>query len=203
MHNLYKVMNRHGIDTSLNINHHDHNMWRDLEENAFIFSIFRNPVDRTLADFTYSYIFDQFNTRKIYPSGVHVDDNLIPSIDDFEKWLHTSHTPNYQSRALHSGLNNVSYELILNRAKRINLLVRDNLFNGQDRQNLVANTILSNIGINETIKTPWIPEHLFAQRYAGAFYFDKIRGTSLEKEIKMLNSIDMSIYENDNNFNLL
>ena len=203
MHGLYRVMNRHSIDTSLNLNHNDHNIWRNFDNTTYIFSIFRNPVDRTLADFTYSYIFDDFNIRKISPNGVHVDDNLMPSLDEFERWLHTTHTPNYQSRVLHNGLANVSPDLILNKVKRINLLVKDNIFNEDHKQNLLANKILFDLGIDENIKTPWIPEHLFAQRHAGAFYYDKIVGTSLEQQIKNINHVDVALYENDSNFHHL
>jgi len=203
MHSLYKVMDRHSIHTSLNLNHNDHNMWRNFEDTTYIFSVFRNPVDRTLADFTYSHIFDDFHIRKISSNGVHVDDNLMPSVEEFEKWLYTIHTPNYQSRALHNGLVNVSPDLISNRVKRINLLVRDNAFNQDSKQKLLTNKILSDIGIKENIKTPWVPEHLFAQRHAGAFYYNKIIGTSLEQEIKKLNWVDVNLYENDSNFHLL
>jgi hypothetical protein len=195
MHTLYKVMNRHGVDTSFNLKHSDHNKWRDFTDPAFIFTIFRNPMLRTTAEFTQSMLYDDFGLRRINPHGAHVDDGFDPSLDDFEKWLYTLHTPNYQSRVLHGGIRNVSHETIEERLKQINLIVKDYELGGQAKQNELANKILSSLGINETIKTPWLPEYAFQERHANLFYYNKLRGTSLEQVVKDLNSADFLMYD--------
>jgi hypothetical protein len=200
MHSLYRIMERHGIDTSYNLKHSDHNRWRLFDQPAFIFTIFRNPLLRTTADFTQSMLYDEFGTRRINPHGAHVDDGFDPSLDDFEKWLYTFHTPNYQARSLFNGLRNVSHETITERLKEINLMVKEDDLYGQAKQNQVANKILSDLGINETIKVPWIPEVAFQERHANLFYHNKLKGTSLEAVVRDLNKSDLFIYES--NFNL-
>jgi hypothetical protein len=79
-------------------------------------------------------------------------------------------------------------------------MVKEDDLYGQAKQNQVANKILSDLGIDETIKVPWIPEVAFQERQANLFYNNKLKGTSLETIVRDLNKLDLFIYEG--NFNL-
>ena len=103
MQNLYKILNKHGIDTSSNLKFHDHNTWNNFDDDTYVFSIFRDPVDRTLAEFTNRRIFDDFGKRKS-DSGVHVDDTLDLSLEELDIWLTKFYTADFQSNIYYTYL---------------------------------------------------------------------------------------------------
>jgi hypothetical protein len=201
MQNLYKIMNRHGIDTSANLRFHDHNSWDYFDDQTYVFSIFRDPVDRTLAEFTNLRVFDAFGKRKS-DSGVHVDDTLDLNLQDLDLWLTKFYTADFQTKTLFNGMN-PPIDAIPEKIKRINLFLDDHQIIHQDGQNLMANRILSDLGIEERIHTPYIPHVRFEHGYALDFYFDKVRGSSLEHKIKKMNYLDCLIYDNKSNFHRL
>jgi hypothetical protein len=201
MQNLYKILNKHGVDTSSNLRFHDHNTWDDFDDDTYVFSIFRDPVDRTLAEFTNLRIFDAFGKRKS-DSGVHVDDTLDLNLEDLDLWLTKFYTPDFQTKTLFNGLN-PPIRALAQKIKRINLFIDDVQIFGQVGQNLMVNKILSDFGIEEKVHTPYIPHTLFEQGYAKDFAFDKVRGSKLEKKIRNKNYLDFFIYENKANFHRL
>lgn len=87
--------------------------------------------------------------------------------------------------------------------KRINLFIDDSQIFRQEGQNLMANKILSDFGIEERIHTPYVPHALFQQGYAADFAFSKVRGSELEGKIRRMNFLDCLVYDNKSNFHLL
>jgi hypothetical protein len=73
----------------------------------------------------------------------------------------------------------------------------------QEGQNLMANKILSDFGIEEKLHTPYVPHTLFEQGYAGDFAFNKVRGSELETKIRRMNFLDCLVYDNKSNFHRL
>lgn len=201
MQNLYKIMNKHGIDTSSNLRFHDHNTWDNFDDQTYVFSIFRDPVDRTLAEFANLRVFDAFGKRKV-DSGVHVDDTLDLNLQDLEIWLNKFYTPDFQVKTLFNGLHPPMH-VIQDKIKRINLFIDCAEISDQEKQNLMANKILSDLGIEERIHTPWIPTYRFEHGYALDIYFNHVRDTPMEQKIKDLNFLDCHIYNNKSNFHHL
>ncbi len=194
-------MNRNGIDTSANLRFNDHNSWNNFDDQTYVFSIFRDPVDRTLAEFTNRRVFDDFGKRKS-DSGVHVDDTLDLNLEDLDIWLTKFYTSDFQTKTLFNGFN-PPVEAIPEKIKRINLFIDDDQILTQDGQQMMANRILSDLGIKESIHTPFVPHVRFQHGYALDFAFDKVRGSHLENKIKRMNYLDCLIYENKSNFHRL
>jgi hypothetical protein len=201
MQNLYKIMNRHGIDTSANLRFNDHNSWDNFDDQTYVFSIFRDPVDRTLAEFTNLRIFDAFGKRKS-DSGVHVDDTLDLTLEDLDMWLTKFYTADFQTKTLFNGLN-PPIHAIPEKIKRINLFIDDDQILSQHGLQMLCNRILSDLGIEETIHASYVPHVRFQQGYALDFAFDKVRGSALEHKIKAMNYLDCLIHENKSNFHRL
>lgn len=199
--NLCKILNNNGIDTSSNLRFHDHNTWDNFDDDTYVFSIFRDPIDRTLAEFTNLRIFDAFGKRKS-DSGVHVDDTLDITLEDLDLWLTKFYTSDFQSKTLFNGMN-PPIKALEEKIKRINLFIDDSQIFRQEGQNLMANKILSDFGIEERIHTPYVPHALFQQGYAADFAFSKVRGSELEGKIRRMNFLDCLVYDNKSNFHLL
>lgn len=201
MHNLYKIMNRHGIDTSANLRFYDHNSWDNFDDQTYVFSIFRDPVERTLAEFANIRVFDAFGRRKS-DSGVHVDDTLDLNLEDLETWISKFYTTDFQTKTLFNGMS-PPMAAIPEKIKRINLFVDCAVISDQNKQNLMANKILSDLGIEERIHTPWVPTYRFEHGYSVDIHFNHVKDTFMEERIRKLNFLDCLIYDNKSNFHHL
>lgn len=204
MGSLYKKMKDNNIDISLNDKHFYHNRWREFDSKTFIFSVFRDPMFRTLADFTYTMVYNNIGIRRVPLNGVHTNTTYNYSLENFEKWLYTVHTPNYQSQLIHHGLLHVTQTERQERIDRINIFIKDRDLEGNFNQKKVYEKILDKIGItSNNIVIPHMQESIWHNGHALGFYRDYIRGSSLEQEIYKLNYTDLEIYNNNNNFTLL
>lgn len=137
---LYPIMEQHGINAiSLNKDHKSHNYWQDFNQDTFIFSVVRDPVLRTLSEFSWWANYGD-NGVRTHSAGrdrdcpFYTEKNLL-------NWIHTKHIKNYQ------------YSIIGNNINRINMLVKAE--NIKENENKLRNNILSKLGI--THEFPYYP----------------------------------------------
>jgi hypothetical protein len=130
---MYKIMELHGVSAvELNKDHKSHNHWRDFGDDTFIFCVVRNPVLRTMSEFSWwaNYGDNGIRTHNEWR------DSYCPfyTEENFVQWLKTKHVKNYQSG------------VIGDRVGRINLLVRNEGI--RYNENRLRETILGALGID-------------------------------------------------------
>jgi len=191
---LYPVMEDHGIKAkSLNIDHKSHNYWQDFEDNTYIYSTFRDPLERFISDFLYTTNYTKDGYRK-WSGGKDVS-SPFANLESFKKWIKESAIFNYQSKILSS--NTLDDDLIKERINRINLLIKTESL--RDNEKNIQKTILKDLKINYNV-----PD--FNEDYELTFYDETTRyfihtilnNSLLINEIIEKNSIDYEIYNNIN-----
>ena len=146
---MYPIMEENGVAaTELNMDHAKHNKWRDFDEKTFIFSILRNPVSRTLSEFSWWANYGDDNKRTHHYGR----DSECPAYtkETLMDWLYNKHIPNYQSRTIEGNIN------------RINMLVRAEDIRGNE--NTLRDTMMKSLGITHNFKHyPLDFENVFMQ----------------------------------------
>lgn len=176
---MYKIMEENGIAAvELNSDHFKHNKWKDFDENTFIFSVLRNPVSRTLSEFSWWANYGDNNTR----THNYGRDSECPAYtkEILLDWIYNIHTPNYQSKTIEGNIN------------RINMVVRAEDIRGNE--NTIRDTIMSSLGIKHSFQHyPSDFENVFMQTE------NKLNDIVNENpkildEIRQLNHCDYELY---------
>lgn len=200
MSQLYSMMEKKGIDTSLNYSHRDHNFWRPLDSDTFIFSVFREPVSRAVSDFCYTMLYDELHQYRSIDHIVKQNSYNI-NMKNFEQWVNTVHTPNFQAKALYGAGEVRSKDDIVDRITRINLMLRtDDLW--EVKQKDVFNYIIKVLNLGETReRVPTYFEKAWFEHISMGFYHELLQeNNELLKQVKELNRIDLEIWNNNNFF---
>lgn len=140
---LYKVIEDNGIlAIELNDTHDMHNYWRDFDNETFIFSVIREPVFRTISEFSYwaNYGDDGVRTHNLGR------DNECPfyTKEILLDWLNNKYIKNYQSMIIsNNDLSNLE-----NNVSRINMLLRAEYI--RENENKVREKILKKLGISHS-----------------------------------------------------
>ena len=197
---LYDRLSSAGIDVSLNARHKDHNFWRPLPNNYFIFSVFRDPIARTVADFCYAMMYDEFHTYRTFDSSVKENTYHI-NATNFEFWLHNVHTPNYQSRVFLSGNKVWETDDISAQIRRVDLMLRNSDLE-KDKQAGVVNRILKAFSLEE--ESGDVPAY-FEQGWfdhVSTMFLHTLRNESEEllNEVKELNKVDLNVWNTNDYF---
>lgn len=199
MTQLYAMMERKGIDVSLNYRHQDHNFWRHLGPEYFIFSVFRDPISRLASDFCYTMLYDQ--THQFRSADVIVKQNIYNiNMDNFEKWLHTVHTPNFQAKTFYGAGEIRSKEDVSKNLKRVDLMLRTSDLT-DDKQKLFFNYLVKALNLGDEKKVlPTYFETAWFDHVGIDFYHTLLReNNDLLKTAQNLNKIDLDIW-NTNDF---
>jgi hypothetical protein len=115
--------------------------------------------------------------------------------ENLQHWLNTTHTPNYQIRAISE--NNT--EMLQERLNRINLLVKTEDF-AKDNQLNLFNNILNDFNIPAVEKVPLIHGATAWFGHVGDVYYqNEIWDSEIHKSIIEKNKIDWDIWVSLNN----
>jgi hypothetical protein len=189
---LYKIMEENNISAiDLNKNHNAHNYWQNFDNNTFIFTVIRNPFERTIAEYIYFSNYDENGIRK-HSLG---RDEECPtySKESLFDWINNKHIVNYQSKII-SG-NNID-KLNIN-FSRINLSIKAEQI--KNNENYIRNKILLNFNIDYSFSHyPQDFEHAYNPIH-NKVYEIIAENQEIKELINSLNKIDWQIYNQCSN----
>ena len=201
MTQLYDVIGSKGIDVSLNLRHNDHNFWRPTRDDCFIFSVFRDPIKRSVSEFCYTMMYDTFNEYRAIDIAVKQNTYNI-TMENFEKWLYTEHTSNYQSKTLLGRSDLVwSSNDLNNHLKRIDLLLRTSDLHQNNQLNFF-NHVLDRLNLNTSVlEVPAYYEEGWYDHVGLDFYLKLLsEGGQLLEDLKHKNKIDLEVWDTNSFF---
>jgi hypothetical protein len=188
---LYPIMEDHGIKSKhLNINHEAHNYWQDFKENTYIYSTFRDPVERFVSEFLYTTNYTKNGYRKW--SGGKDQSSPFANLESFKKWMKEDAIFNYQAKILSSST--FDNDLIKERIKRIDLVIKTESLENNEKN--IQNKILNDLKINYNL--PYFNkdyELTFYEEATKNFIYNFLNNNLLIGEIQEKNSIDYEIYD--------
>ena len=197
---IYDRLASAGVDVSLNTRHQDHNFWRPLPDNYFMFSVFRDPIARTVSEFCYTMMYDEFHLYRTFDAAVKENTYHI-NANNFEFWLHNIHTPNYQSRIFLDGNRVWDTDDIAAQLGRVDLMLRTSDLE-KEKQADVVNHILRAFSLKE--ESGDIPAY-FEQGWfdhVSREFLHTLRKESAEllNEAEKLNKVDLNVWNTNDYF---
>jgi len=195
-------MENAGIDTSLNTQHSTHNFWRDFTEHTYILSFFRNPIKRAISEFCYEVDFGASVEKKANNLSIN-QDNPKKTLDAFEVWMNTIHTPNYQALVLSGKQINIPLSTVNDNISKINLFCSVEEFrksvsfeNWSNSKGLrLVNKIIKDLSLGEQKTHVPMYEHYGYYDFISSPMWDQItREKSILSQLTELNKVDMEIW---------
>lgn len=197
---LYKSMESGGIDVSLNHRYSDHSFWRDTSTKTYVLCFVRDPIRRAISEFCYSVDFGELNTERVVPQSIN-QPNEKHTLDYFESWMHTFHTPNYQVKLI-NGNPRGDWFIAAKRLMSLQLVCKVESLNTSvnydewaDNPLLsLTNRLIGDLGLDlKVCHVPMFPLCGYYE-FVSSNLFNLLLGSSLFAELQTMNSGDMNLY---------
>jgi len=176
---LYQILENNGVSAiELNKSHSSHNHWQDFDNNTYIFSTVRDPVERTVSEFYWWANYGDDGKRTHHFGR----DRQCPyyTKDNFLFWLEEKYIKNYQS------------SIIGNNVDRINMLIKTEYI--KNNENKMVDAIFKDLNIS--YRFDYYPpdyEHVFMQPEKDLY--DMIVGEpTILNKINEYNKNDLELY---------
>jgi len=177
---MFKHLNINNINTKkYNSSHEKHNKMVDVDDKTYIFSTFRNPIERTISEFCYNQVYNE-NQYKFTNERDAFSKSL--SIENFMNWIESEYISNFQYKSLNGKID------------RINLFIKSESIN--NKSELLHKKIYNDLGIIvNKFYNYYDPEATWYSQNIGEFYL-KIN-PDIIKKIEQYNEIDLDIYKSN------
>jgi len=197
---LYEKMESKGIDVSLNRRYSDHSFWRETPAQTYVLCFVRDPMRRAVSEFCYSVDFGELNVERAKSRSIN-QPNEKHTLDSFESWMHTFHTPNYQVASINDGQHDewfvaakrlMSVQLAC-KVESLNTGINYHEWSNNPLLSL-ANRVIGDLGLGEEVCHVPLFANCGYYEFFSSHLFNMLTGSSLFAELQEMNDGDMNLY---------